>query len=419
MNDNLSRAHFLFEQGRYPMAAEEAGRQLALNPDDPFAHCLLALCLSKMKRHEEAIREAQTAVHLVPDLPNGYYVLGHVLDDVRRFREAEAAAREAIRLNPEDADYYALLSSLRFQQGHWADALGYAEQGLAQEPDNLSCGNLRGMALVQLGRRDEAGAAIQGTLAKDPENAVAHANQGWAMLHRGDHAGALTHFKEALRLKPDMEWARQGILEALRARNPVYRVLLNYFLWMSRLSREARYGVVFGIYVLPRLFHAFAGNNPALKPLADTLLALYLIFAFLTWTARPLFNLTLRLDPIGRYALTSRQVIASNWVGSSFLLAALGLVAWLVTRSDDAAIMAGGFAFVTAIVAATFTGSTVGVRRLIGTLTATVGLLLSGFVVYECLQANVWLGGPAAALIVGLLTFNIIAQARAGRRGPG
>ena len=189
-----------------------------------------------MKRHEEAIREAQTAVHLVPDLPNGYYVLGHVLDDVRRFREAEAAAREAIRLNPEDADYYALLASLRFQQGHWADALGYAEQGLAQEPDNLSCGNLRGMALVQLGRRDEAGMAIQGTLAKDPENAVAHANQGWAMLHRGDHAGALTHFKEALRLKPDMEWARQGILEALRARNPVYRILLNYFLWMSRLS---------------------------------------------------------------------------------------------------------------------------------------------------------------------------------------
>ncbi len=51
------------------------------------AHCLLALCLSKMKRHEEAIREAQTAVHLAPDLPNGYYVLGSVLDDVGRLRE--------------------------------------------------------------------------------------------------------------------------------------------------------------------------------------------------------------------------------------------------------------------------------------------------------------------------------------------
>ena len=168
--------------------------------------------------------------------------------------------------------------------------------------------------------------------------------------------------------------------------------------------------MVFGIYALPRLFHAFAGNNHALKPFADILLALYLIFAFLTWTARPLFNLTLRLDPIGRYALTARQIIASNWVGSSFLLAALGLVGWLVTRSDIAAVMAGGFAFVTAIVAATFSGSTVGVRRLIGTLTAVVGLLLSGGIIYECFQASVLLGSLAAALIAGLLAFNISAQ---------
>lgn len=419
MNVNLSRAQLLFEQGRYPMAAEEAGRQLALNPDDPFAHCLLALCLSKMKRHDEAIREAQTAVHLAPDLPNGYYVLGHVLDDVRRFREAEAAAREAIRLDPEDADYYALLSSLRFQQEHWGDALGHAEQGLAREPDNLSCANLRGMALVQMGRREEAGAAIRGTLTKDPENAVAHANQGWAMLHRGDHAGALTHFREALRLKPDMEWARQGILEALRARNPIYRVLLNYFLWMSRLPSQARYGVIFGVYVLPRLLHAFAGSNPALKPLADIVLALYLIFAFLTWTARPLFNLTLRLDPVSRYALTTRQIIASNWVGSCFLLAVLGLIAWLMTHLEMIGVMAGGYAFVTAIVAATFSGSTPGVRRLTGALTAVVGLLLSGLVVYDCFLSSLRLGVLAAALIGGLLIFNITAQARAARLGRG
>ena len=55
MNANLSRAHLLYEQGRYPMAAEEAGRQLALDPDDPLANCLLALCLSKMEKHEEAM----------------------------------------------------------------------------------------------------------------------------------------------------------------------------------------------------------------------------------------------------------------------------------------------------------------------------------------------------------------------------
>lgn len=58
MNSHLSRAQLLLEQGRYAQAADEAGRQIVQEPDDPLAHCLLALCLSKMKRHDEAIREA-------------------------------------------------------------------------------------------------------------------------------------------------------------------------------------------------------------------------------------------------------------------------------------------------------------------------------------------------------------------------
>ncbi len=45
-------------------------------------------------------------------------------------------------------------------------------------------------------------------LANDPENALTHANQGWALLHRGDHERALEHFREALRIDPELEWAR-------------------------------------------------------------------------------------------------------------------------------------------------------------------------------------------------------------------
>ncbi len=143
--------------------------------------------------------------------------------------KSEAAAREAVRLDPEDADYYALLASIRVQQRQWADALHNAELGLAVAPDHVACANLKAMALVNLGRRQEADATIQTTLAKEPENAATHANQGWALLHMGDHKAAMEHFREALRLNPNMEWARQGILEALRARNPIYRILLKLF----------------------------------------------------------------------------------------------------------------------------------------------------------------------------------------------
>lgn len=416
MTADLNRAYLLYEQARYDLAIQELGRALAQDPDDVSAHCLLALCFSKLKRHPDAIKEAQTAVALAPDISNTYYVLGSVLDDVGRFKEAEAAAREALRLDPEDADYYALASSIRLQQKQWADALTLADLGLSHDPDHVTCTNLKAMAQVNLGQREAARLTIGSALAKDPDNALTHANKGWADLHSGQHKSALEHFREALRLNPQMEWARQGLLEALRARNPVYRILLNYFLWTSRLGGQARWIVLIGINVIPRLVNGLTPAASPYRPLADIVVGCYVVFAFLTWTAQPLVNLLLRLDRFGRYALSPRQIIASNWVGSAFLLAVLGFIAWLVTQSFLSAIVAFGFDFVTAITSAAFSGSTPGVRRLIGSLTAFTALLLSGFLVYGLYAEAPWMAVLTALLLTALVSVNVIAQVRSSRR---
>jgi hypothetical protein len=69
-----------------------------------------------------------------------------------------------------------------------------------------------------------------------------------------------------------------------------------------------------------------------------------LVFVFLTWTADPLFNLVLRLNRLGRLALSREQVWSSNCVGSCLLLALILLAWWVVTRDSIfglAALMAG------------------------------------------------------------------------------
>ena len=415
MNANLSRAHLLYEQGRYPMAADEAGRQLAQDPDDPLAHCLLALCLSKMEKHEEAIREAQAAVHLAPDFPNGYAVLGSVLDDVGRLREAEAAAREALRLDPDEADHYALLAGIRVQQRQWADALEQAEQGLSVDPDHTGCANLKGVALMNLGRQAEAGAAIQTNLAKDPENAATHANQGWALLHRGDHAGAMGHFKEALRLKPDMEWARQGILECLRARNPVYGLMLRYFLWMSRFSGKVQMGIILGAWVGYQGVNALESRYPSLAPFLLPLMIVYITFVYLGWTARPLFNLLLRLDPSGRLALTRDQVVASNWLGAMLLVALASLGGALETGRASLWFLAIASVALTVPLSATFGRPKEG-RLWMALYTGALALV-------ACLYTGIcFLRGPLQAhnlltvFIYGLVGFLWIANLSGARR---
>jgi tetratricopeptide (TPR) repeat protein len=336
---HLQRALHLIEQSRHDLAEPELRRQVAGEPNDPLAHALLALCLSRAGKHAEATAEAQAAVGLAPNTAFPHYVLAGVLEDRDRLDEAAAAVQEAIRLDPEDADFHALLAQVRLAQRRRQPALAAAEAALAIDPQHVAANNLRAMALVKLGRRDEAGATIEAALAREPENAVTHANQGWALLHRGEFGRALEHFREALRLDPTQEWARAGLVEALKARYPVYGPLLRYFLWMSTLSRKAQWAVILGGLIGFRALRAAAAANPALGPWVTPLLVLYGLFVFLTWTADPLFALLLRLNRFGRYALSAEETAASSWTGAVLLVVLGAALLFAVTREPA---LAGG-----------------------------------------------------------------------------
>jgi tetratricopeptide (TPR) repeat protein len=325
MNPHLQRAELLIGQSRYDLAEEELRQALALDPRDAFAHGLLALCLGKRERFAEATTEAQQSIHLAPDFPFAHYTLASILHDRRRNDEALAAITEALRLDSSEADYFALLSVIHLDERRWPAALEAAERGLRQDSEHVGCTNLRAIAMVKLGRKAEAGATIDAALARNPDNAITHANQGWTLLEKGDSKKALEHFREALRLDPDNAWARQGIIEALKARHFIYALMLRYFFFMSKLSRRAQWGVIAGGYFGSRLLGGISQARPEFRPWILPLQIAYIAFALLTWVADPLFNLMLRLNRFGRLALTREKTIASNWIGASLLLALLSL----------------------------------------------------------------------------------------------
>lgn len=335
---SFQRGVLLFQQGRYDDADREFRAALAGEPGHAAAHAMLALCLLRRKNNDprgestalaEATAEAGQAIGTAPFEPFGHYAMACVLFERDRHEEAELAAGEALRLDARNPDYFRLLGAIRFDRRRWAEALWAAEQGLAVEPDHAGCGNLRAMALVKLGRAAEAGAAIDAALARDPDNATTHANRGWTLLHQGDHRKALEHFREALRIDPTSEWARAGIVEALKARYVVYRVMLWYFLWMSRLSSRAQWAIIVGGYFGYQALERLADQNPAVAPYVRPVLIAYVVFAAMTWLADPLFNLLLRLNRFGRLTLSRKQTIASNVIGSLLLAALAALTVWL------------------------------------------------------------------------------------------
>ena len=330
----FQRAALLHEQSRDALAERELRGLLGDQPENATAHALLALVLVRLDRAREGTDAALQAIHLEPDLAFAHYAHAVTLSKRDRPQEALVAIEEALRQEPAEADYHALRAAIYFDLRCWPEALAEAEAGLQFDAEHVYANNLRAMALVKLGRNTEAGATIDATLARTPENAWSHANKGWTLLEQGRRREALTHFRESLRLDPDEPHARAGVVEALKAGNPVYAVMLRYFLWTGRLSGRAQVALVLGGYFGNQILRGLAAAHPAWQPWIGPVLAAYLVFALLTWLAQPFFNLLLWLHPVGRHALDDHQRNQAEWVGCCLGMAMLAGGGWFWLRPD-------------------------------------------------------------------------------------
>jgi len=292
-----------------------------------------------------------------------------VLHRLERDAEALAAAQQAIRLDPSDEEGFSLLASIHLARRDWPAALTAAESGLTLNPEHVRSANLRAMALVRLGRKTEAMTTIDFALERAPENGFSHANQGWNCLHRNEPREAQKHFREALRLEPDMEYARHGMLEALRARNPIYRGMLAYFLWMGRQSSRLQWAFIIGTYIVMQFVVAMTDRWPLLW----ILVGLFYLFVYLSWTSVPMFNLMLRLHPFGRFVLSADERKASYWFGG-FLFSAPGALAASFTLGSFFFIVFIVLLILSVCIAATF-GRTGRNRLTLAGATALIGLI--------------------------------------------
>jgi tetratricopeptide (TPR) repeat protein len=327
----IAKALLLLQRSRYDLAEQELRQSLAENPEDAQAHALLAYSLAEQDKLQEAEDSARQAVQLAPDDPYCHYYMGVVKVQKDDLAGARRAAEEAIRLDPENSDYHGLRALIYLGAQRWQEALDAANEGLRHDPTHQNCLNHRAMALVKLNRPEEAQQTIGRALQENPENEQTHANLGWAYLHKGQHQKALEHFSEALRLDPNFDYARQGLVEALKARYFLYRWLLQFFLWMSRLSPGVRGGLIIGAYVLVRVLRGMTRQHPEVAPLILPIVSFYGLFVLLTWIIDPLFNLALRCNKYGKHALSSKQRLNSSIFGLLLLATIVAALCGAVT----------------------------------------------------------------------------------------
>lgn len=331
--DPRAAALAAIEDARFDEAEVHLRAALARAPQDAMTRAILALVLADAGRPDEADAEAARAVTLEPFLPFVHWVQGSLR--VRRGRPAEAivAAREALALDPEDADHHALLAQCCALQARWLDALGHADRGLDRDPAHAASTSLRALALRALGRDDEAARAFEDAAALDPLDPLAAAGKGWSALGAGDRNVAVAHFRDALLVDPRSEWAREGLLVALRSRNVVYRTLLPAFLKLGRMSARQRLLVAIAGVVAFRVLRTVAAASPLLAIVAWPLMGAYVVFLLATWLADPLLDLAISMDAEGRRLLGPARVRGVRLVAIA-LAAAIALAGIALGAGD-------------------------------------------------------------------------------------
>ena len=336
---------FMFASGNdWGRAVPELRRALTDDPEDASTHAMLALALSNEKDRDGAIAAGRRAVALAPEMDFAHYALGMALYEAQDIPGAEAAAREALRLE-QDAGNYALLGQVLARRRRWKEALSAAERGLRIEPTDSSCANVRTLALSNLGRANEAEGVVRESLRRNPEDPYSLTEYGWVLLRRARYDEALETFRSALRLDPSYERARLGILEALKARSGVYRLILRYALWIASFEGRTQMFILFGLWVASRVVYGTLRANPTWWPVLGPVMAAYIVFAVTSWLAAPLSNLLLRLNPFGKLILSPGEILASNLIGGCLVTSIVSLAISLPTGRFDPLFVLGIMSF--------------------------------------------------------------------------
>lgn len=320
MSNRYERARILAEQGRYNLAMEEASAYLAEHPNSSQGHTLLSFCHSQKEDHKQAVSQAQQALAMAPDDDFCHFALARAHYYGSNLKEAETAIATALNIDPDDPDYHAQAAMVFHEQRKFEKALNSAQSGLRLDPNNSTCRNMQVITLLETNGIAEAEQIVAQALRLTPDSAFAHTAQGWVSLHHGKSATAREAFRKALRIQPDFPWAREGMMEALKAKNIFYRWVLRYDLWLKGLGGKQRL-ILIGILLF-------------IPPLRG----LYLLLLIPGIAIKAIANLMLRFDPYGKLLLDDDAnqeriplwIVSIAWMGAAATGAYFKLISLLI-----------------------------------------------------------------------------------------
>jgi adenylate cyclase len=183
---------------------DAAGQALALSPQLPRAHAVLAEVQAADGEHDAAIQSARRAVAFGPSDAEAYATLASVLAFSGMPAEAVGAAETALRLNPKPPATTLLVAGLAlYLDGQSERAIELLEQARALAPHLNEPHVYLAMAYGQAGKLDEAKREVDLLLEREPAFSVRFYQLAYSPHRRAED---VNHRLDGLRRAGMPEW---------------------------------------------------------------------------------------------------------------------------------------------------------------------------------------------------------------------
>ena len=213
------------QRGNYDIAAEEFGRAVADNPQDPKAHMMLGVAYYWLGEVKKSLEQYQASLELDPKSAQVYMLIGISLawegNNQGAYQEFETAAK----LNPSRPDIQMNLGSVEETLGKIQDALEHLREAVSLDPKYPLYHYQLGMLYRRLGRYTEATDEFAAALEIFPDYED-------ALLEMGSMAERDHHFRKAM---DDFSHAVD-----LKERDSVARLLLAHLYLLENKYKDAR-----------------------------------------------------------------------------------------------------------------------------------------------------------------------------------
>jgi len=319
MNDLISRIEILIDRDKLDDAQQRIAEGLSQYPDSGGLHALQSKIYTERKQIKKAMESIKTAIGCDPNNDYFYYLKAMIHLENDEYKKCNKNIDKALELDPHYAEYYGAKAQVLLSLDRRDEAIETVKKGLELDAHNAYCQNVLSMALTRAGEAGASQKILENQLEQNPENAFTHANMGYQYLRENNLEKAREHFGASLAIDPTNEFAKSGMLSAIKASNFLYRKLLQYGFWMDKIGEANRWAFIIGFVVVVQVL-------PFLLPL-------YLIIVFSTWFIGPLSDLIVYFDKYSRYLFSDleRKLTRLNLALIAVAATSLGLA--LVTQN--------------------------------------------------------------------------------------